>query len=117
LQRRLTSLRDTPEFCQSSQACLVNFRCISTAVASAATVFADRCINGITATTAGPEAVERGLMMATALSPRIGYAAAAAIARHARETGRTIREVAREHTDLSEDTLTHLLDARRLAGP
>jgi fumarate hydratase, class II len=86
-------------------------------LASAATVFADRCINGITATTAGPEAVERGLMMATALSPRIGYDAAAAIARHARETGRTIREVAREHTDLSEDTLTHLLDARRLAGP
>ena len=86
-------------------------------LASAATVFADRCINGITATTAGPEAVERGLMMATALSPRIGYDAAAAIAHHARETGRTIREVAREHTDLSEDTLTHLLDARLLAGP
>ena len=86
-------------------------------LASAATVFADRCINGITATTAGPEAVERGLMMATALSPRIGYDAAAAIARHARETGSTIREVAREHTDLSEDTLTHLLDARLLAGP
>ena len=56
-------------------------------------------------------------MMATALSPRIGYDAAAAIARHARDTGRTIREVAREHTDLSEDTLTHLLDARRLTGP
>jgi len=85
-------------------------------LASAATVFADRCINGITATTAGPEAVERGLMMATALSPRIGYDAAA-IARHARETGSTIREVAREHTDLSEGTLTHLLDARLLAGP
>ena len=56
-------------------------------------------------------------MMATALSPRIGYAAAAVIARHAQETGRTIREVAREHTDISEEALTHLLDARHLAGP
>ena len=30
MQRRLTSLRDAPKFCQSSQACLVNLRCIST---------------------------------------------------------------------------------------
>jgi aerobic C4-dicarboxylate transport protein len=30
MQRRLTSRRDTPEFCQSSQACPVNPRCIST---------------------------------------------------------------------------------------
>ncbi len=83
----------------------------------AARVFADRCITGITATDAGPAAVERGLMMATALSPRIGYDAAAAIARHARDTGRTIREVARDRTDLTENDLTHLLDARRLTGP
>src|SRR6185436_13129031 len=48
----------------------------------------------ITATDAGPAAVERGLMMATALSTRIGYDSAAAIAREARETGRTVREVA-----------------------
>jgi hypothetical protein len=32
LQRRLTSSGDTPNFCQSSQACLVNLRCISTPV-------------------------------------------------------------------------------------
>jgi hypothetical protein len=30
LQGRLTSSRDTPESCQSSPACSVNFRCIST---------------------------------------------------------------------------------------
>jgi hypothetical protein len=29
-KRRLTSLRDTPESCQSTQACLVNLHCIST---------------------------------------------------------------------------------------
>lgn len=33
LQRRSTSLRDTPKSCQSSQAFLVNLRCISTALA------------------------------------------------------------------------------------
>ena len=81
-----------------------------------AATFADQCISGITATDAGPASVERGLMMATALPPRIGYDAAAAIAREARETGRTIREVARDRTDLTENDLTHLLDARRLTG-
>ena len=30
MQRRLASPPDTPKFCQSSQACLVNLRCIST---------------------------------------------------------------------------------------
>ena len=30
MQRRLASVRDTPTFCQTSQACLVNLRCIST---------------------------------------------------------------------------------------
>ena len=56
-------------------------------------------------------------MMATALSPEIGYDSAAAIALEARETGRTVREVARDRTDLTENDLTHLLDARRLTGP
>ena len=32
----LTSPRDTPTFCQSSQACLVNLSCMSTAAAAAA---------------------------------------------------------------------------------
>ncbi|MEV6977070.1 hypothetical protein [Kitasatospora sp. NPDC093806] len=34
-------------------------------------------------------------MMATALAPEVGHAAAADIAREARESGRTVREVAR----------------------
>ncbi|OZM80841.1 lyase family protein [Pseudonocardia sp. MH-G8] len=85
-------------------------------LAGAATVFADRCISGIRATSAGPAAVERGLMMVTALSPRIGYDEAAAIAAEARTSGRTIREVARERTDLREDELSELLDPRRMTG-
>ena len=37
VQRRLASIRDTPESCQSSQASLVNLRCISTAVSPVGT--------------------------------------------------------------------------------
>jgi fumarate hydratase class II len=86
-------------------------------LASAAAVFADRCISGIRATSAGPAAVERSLMMVTALSPRIGYDQAAAIAAEARADGRTIREVALERADLREDELSDLLDPRRMTGP
>jgi fumarate hydratase class II len=85
-------------------------------LAGTAVVFADRCISGIRATSAGPAAVERTLMMVTALSPRIGYDEAAAVAREARASGRTIREVARERTGLREDELSELLDPRRMTG-
>jgi fumarate hydratase class II len=85
-------------------------------LAGAAVVFADRCVHGIRGTSAGPEAVERSLMLVTALSPRIGYDAAAAVAAEAKATGRTIREVARERTDLPEDELAALLDPYRMTG-
>jgi fumarate hydratase, class II len=86
-------------------------------LAGAASVFADRCIAGIKATDAGPAAAERSLMTATALSPRLGYDEAAAIAADARASGRTIREVTRERTDLPEDELSELLDPLRMTGP
>jgi hypothetical protein len=34
MQRRLASSSDTPKSCQTTQACLVNLRCISTAAAA-----------------------------------------------------------------------------------
>jgi fumarate hydratase class II len=85
-------------------------------LAGAARVFAQRCVEGITATDAGPDAVERGLMMATALAARIGYDRAAAIACEARERDLSVREVAQERTDLTEDELTALLDTGRMTG-
>jgi fumarate hydratase class II len=42
------------------------------------------------------ESLERSLMLVTALSPHIGYDAAARIAKHAHATGRTLREAALE---------------------
>ena len=56
-------------------------------------------------------------MLATGLVPAIGYDAAADIAKEAARTGRTIREVAREKTDLSEDQLNQLLDAAKMTAP
>ena len=61
--------------------------------------------------------VERGLMLGTALAPSIGYDAAAAIAKQAAATGRTIREVAREETDLSEQELDDLLKPEDMTKP
>ena len=86
-------------------------------LASSARNLAERCVDGIEATERGPELVERGLMTTTALAPRIGYDAAAAIAKKAFATGRTIREVAREETSLSEEELAELLDPARMTEP
>jgi fumarate hydratase class II len=61
--------------------------------------------------------VERGLMLATALAPAVGYDQAAAIAKEASKTGRTIREVAREKTSLSEAELEALLDPAKMTEP
>ncbi|MEA2669975.1 MAG: fumarate hydratase, class, partial [Chloroflexota bacterium] len=69
------------------------------------------------ATDNGPRLVEQGLMTCTALVPRIGYDAVGAIAKEAFRSGRTIREVARERTELSEDELTELLDPVRMTEP
>jgi fumarate hydratase, class II len=86
-------------------------------LASSARNLATQCVDGITATENGPAMVERGLMLSTALAPRIGYDAAAAIAKEAYETGRTVREVARERSGLDEEELTRLLDAEAMTRP
>ena len=89
---------------------------ISLLVASANN-FAVQCISGIQATPVGPEMVERGLMLGTALSPAIGYDAAAAIAKEAAATGKTIREVAKLKTGLSDSELERLLEPEAMTQP
>jgi fumarate hydratase, class II len=81
---------------------------------SASANLADQCVAGLRATDRGPALVEQGLMLATALAPRVGYDKAAEISKEAYKTGKTIREIAREETDLSEDELNELLDARHM---
>jgi fumarate hydratase, class II len=86
-------------------------------LAAAGDNFAERCVKGIQATERGPEIVERGLMLGTALVPAIGYDAAAKLAKEAATSGRTIREVARENTQLSEQELDRLLDPAKMTEP
>ena len=86
-------------------------------LASSARNLATRCIDGISATENGPALVERGLMTATALAPRVGYDTAAAIAKEAAASGRSIREVARERTELGEEELARLLDPLAMTEP
>ena len=64
-------------------------------VADAAASFTDRCVAGIEPRLANIQAgVERSLMLVTALAPRIGYDAAASIAKAAHANGTSLREEA-----------------------
>lgn len=83
-------------------------------LANTADNFTDQCIAGLAATERGPALVEQGLMLATALAPEIGYDKAADLSKKAYKEDKTIREVAREETDLSEEQLDELLDARKM---
>ena len=86
-------------------------------LATSANNFADQCVKGIQATSTGPAMVEKGLMLGTALSPAIGYDAAAAIAKEASGSGQTIREVARLRTELTDGQLDQLLNPEDMTHP
>jgi fumarate hydratase, class II len=88
-----------------------------TLLASVTQNFTEQCIKGIKATTKGPEMVERGLAISTALAPIIGYDEAASISKEAYNTGKTVREVARERTNLSEEELDRILDPASMTKP
>ena len=85
-------------------------------LAASAKNLAEQCISGLEATTAGPDMVERGLAIVTALVPHIGYDASAAIAHEAQETGKTVKEISLIRTDLTEDQLVEILDPSGMTG-
>ena len=76
----------------------------------------ERLVLGLAATDRGPALVERGLMLATALAPEIGYDAAAKLAKEGLRTGRTIRELALEH-GIAAERLDELLDPAKMTEP
>ena len=86
-------------------------------LASSAVNLTRQCINGITATTTGPDTVAQGLAICTALAPIIGYDAAADIAHKAAESGESIRQVALRETDLNEADLDKALDPFSMTEP
>lgn len=88
-----------------------------TCLANGVDVFTMKCVAGLTADAARcRERVDRSLMLVTALNPLIGYDAAAAVAKEAFTTGRTLREVVLDRGLLDAATLDRVLDPRRMTG-
>jgi fumarate hydratase class II len=85
-------------------------------LATATSVFAEKCVDGLQATERGPQSVEHGLSIATPLAEVVGYDRVAAIVNEALASGRTVRQVASEELDLAPTELDRLLDARRMTG-
>ncbi len=74
-------------------------------------VLASKCVDGITANEGRlRDIVENSMALVTALSPRIGYAAATRLAIEAHASGRRIRELALEQGLLPVEELDRLLD-------
>ncbi|MBI4409469.1 MAG: class II fumarate hydratase [Gemmatimonadetes bacterium] len=87
-------------------------------LANAASVFTHKCVEGITVNEARcRELLEGNLSLATALAPRIGYDAAAAIAKEAFAQGKTVREVARAKKVLPDQEIDALLEPRAMTEP
>jgi fumarate hydratase class II len=84
-------------------------------LANACTCLADKAIAGFTVNTDNiNRALHRNPILVTALNPVIGYEKGAAVAKAAYKTGRPVKDVAREMTDLTDDELDRLLDPAEL---
>jgi fumarate hydratase class II len=82
------------------------------------TNFADRCVAGIEPNRARiDELMNRSLMLVTALAPEIGYDKAAKIAKHAHESGSTLKEAALALGYVDAATFDRLVDPRTMLGP
>jgi fumarate hydratase class II len=82
---------------------------------SAATIFREKCIEGLESDAERARAlVEQSFPIITALVPKIGYEAAADIAKEALATGRAVREIAAERKALAPEELEEALDVRKL---
>jgi fumarate hydratase class II len=87
-------------------------------LATASSNFASRCIEGIQANERRcKDSIEGSLAMCTALAPEIGYDAAAKAAKEAYRTGKTVRQIAKEHKLLPEKRLEKLMDPWRMTKP
>jgi fumarate hydratase class II len=87
-------------------------------LSGAISALVDLCLRKMEANPQACEsAVEKSLSMVTGLNPYIGYERAAALAKEAFHSGKTIRELCREKRVLPEDKLTEALDPWRMTRP
>ena len=82
---------------------------------NAATVLTEKCVKGIAAhREMCAYWVERSAALATALAPRIGYAAAAELSKRSVKEGTLIRDMVRNEGLLPPDEIDAVLDLRRM---
>lgn len=87
-------------------------------LAAGTRAFTEFCLVPMEADAEACEAgVERSLAMATGLTPYIGYDRAAAVAKEALRTDKTVRELCREKKVLPKEQIDEALDPRRMTRP
>ncbi len=87
-------------------------------LSNAMRAFSTRCVQGLKANRERcEELIEKSLAMCTALAPKIGYDAAAAIAKESHKTGKTVRQIAREKKLMPDRELDRILNAKRMTYP
>ncbi|HEY3393905.1 MAG TPA: class II fumarate hydratase [Lacipirellulaceae bacterium] len=87
-------------------------------LANVANVLVDKLLNGLQVNVDRcRELIDQSLMMVTSLAPKIGYEQAAALAKEAFQTGKTIRQLCRERNILPEAQLDDALDPWKMTRP
>ncbi len=86
-------------------------------LSTAMTSFAERCVDGLEPNRARiAELVDRSLMLVTALTPEIGYDAAAKIAKHAHQENLTLKEAALALNLVDGETFDRLVSPADMIG-
>jgi fumarate hydratase class II len=87
-------------------------------MADAAVSFTDNCVVGIEPRVDNIKAgLERSLMLVTALAPKIGYDAAAKIAKTAHKNGTTLREEAVGGGYVTDAEFDAIVDPKKMLCP
>ena len=91
-----------------------SIHCLTNAVST----FTGRCVAGLEADAGrAREFVDRSLVLVTALNPHLGYDVAAAIAKEALATGRTLRAIVLERNLMDPGALDRVLDPTAMTQP
>jgi fumarate hydratase, class II len=87
-------------------------------LANVSNVFVDKLLKGLEVNEERCSMlIDQSLMMVTSLAPKIGYEQAAAMAKEAFKSGKTIRELCREKNILPEAELNDALDPWKMTEP
>ncbi|MEO7412732.1 MAG: class II fumarate hydratase [Opitutaceae bacterium] len=87
-------------------------------LSNGARVFAEKCVDGLEVNAERcRELVDRSLMLVTALNPYLGYDNAAAVAKEALKSGRTLREVVLERKLMDAVALDRALEPFGMTQP